>query len=215
MTQNAVRTQAERSALSDARMLDAAVELLVAHGTSGTTLKALGESSGYSRGLVTYRFGTKGGLFAYVIESVSSRWLLELERSVIGRDGLEAIEIAAETYYQFVLDCPKHIRAMQILIYEAASPGSELGDAVQTLYGRQRHQIAAWVRSGQLAGRIDASVAPDDWAVRFLAHMVGMTHLWMVRQPDIDWPGIHNQFKQQIHEQLATRADNHTEEEKS
>ena len=143
-------------------MLEAAIALLVQHGTAGTTLKALGEAAGYSRGLVTYRFGSKAGLFAYVMKSVSERWLGELDRAVLGKDGREAIETAADTYYQFVLDCPGHIRAMQILIYAAASPGSELSEAVTRLYARQQQQIAAWVRSGQLQGKIGSQVDPEN-----------------------------------------------------
>ena len=54
-------TQAERTAISDRRMLDAAIELICTHGTHQTTLQALGRASGYSRGLVTYRFGSKAG----------------------------------------------------------------------------------------------------------------------------------------------------------
>ena len=45
------RTQAERTALSDARMFDAAMQLIVEQGTHATTLKAVGERAGYSRGL--------------------------------------------------------------------------------------------------------------------------------------------------------------------
>ena len=49
------RTQAERTALSDARMLDAAVSLICERGTAGMTLKEVGERAGYSRGLASYR----------------------------------------------------------------------------------------------------------------------------------------------------------------
>jgi AcrR family transcriptional regulator len=51
-------TQAERTALSDQRMFDAAIKLISQHGTQGTTLKAIGELAGYSRGLANSRFGS-------------------------------------------------------------------------------------------------------------------------------------------------------------
>ena len=57
------RTQAERTAISDKAMLDAAIELILEHGTDKTTLAAIGEKAGYSRGLATYRFGSKAGLY--------------------------------------------------------------------------------------------------------------------------------------------------------
>ena len=40
------RTQAERTALSDARMFDAARQLIVEQGTHATTLKEVGERAG-------------------------------------------------------------------------------------------------------------------------------------------------------------------------
>ena len=44
-------TQAERTEISDSRMLDAAVSLIVEHGPAGTSLKEVGMLAGYSRGL--------------------------------------------------------------------------------------------------------------------------------------------------------------------
>ena len=52
-------TQAERTALSDARMFESAKQILVEKGTHNTTLKEIGERAGYSRGLASNRFGSK------------------------------------------------------------------------------------------------------------------------------------------------------------
>ena len=57
------RTQAERSATSDKALLDAAIDLILERGIEKTTLQAIGARAGYSRGLATYRFGSKAGLF--------------------------------------------------------------------------------------------------------------------------------------------------------
>jgi len=47
-------TQAERTARAEACMIEAAIELLNTTGIQGTTLVAIGEKAGYSRGLVTH-----------------------------------------------------------------------------------------------------------------------------------------------------------------
>ena len=60
-------TQADRSALSERRTLEAAVELMGERGFEKTTLAAIGEAAGYSRGLATHLFGSKADLFAEVI----------------------------------------------------------------------------------------------------------------------------------------------------
>ena len=54
----AINKQAERSAQSDKKMFEAAIELINERGTAKTTLKDIGEHAGYSRGLASYRFGS-------------------------------------------------------------------------------------------------------------------------------------------------------------
>ena len=51
-------------------MLAAAVDLILEHGTDKTTLAAIGEKAGYSRGLATYRFGSKAGLYDTLCKSI-------------------------------------------------------------------------------------------------------------------------------------------------
>ena len=63
-------TQAERTEISDSRMLDAAVSLIVEQGPAGTSLKEVGMLAGYSRGLAGQRFGSKDALFAFVLTFV-------------------------------------------------------------------------------------------------------------------------------------------------
>ena len=60
------RTQAERTALAESSMIMAAIDLLNSVGIQGTTLVAIGERSGYSRGLASHHFGSKSGLLQCV-----------------------------------------------------------------------------------------------------------------------------------------------------
>ena len=55
-------TQAERVATSDRALIDAAIELIAERGYDRSTLAAIGEQAGYSRGLVTQRSGNKENL---------------------------------------------------------------------------------------------------------------------------------------------------------
>ena len=75
-------TQVERSALSDARMADAAVALICERGAGGTTLKDVGLLAGYSRGLASYRFGSKAGLWSFLVRTIGEEWLTELGEAV-------------------------------------------------------------------------------------------------------------------------------------
>ena len=113
-------TQAERSALSDTAMLDAAKDLVLVHGTEKTTLAMIGESAGYSRGLATYRFGSKAGLYDALCKSISRDWLEYLKRGVGDKTGIDAMCAALDAIRQFVEDRPREGRVLQILYCDSA-----------------------------------------------------------------------------------------------
>jgi AcrR family transcriptional regulator len=83
------RTQAERRAQSERGMLIAAAEILVEQGYNAATFDRITERAGYSRGLVTQRFGSKDGLMEAVIAWLSARlekaWRTRLESARSGR----------------------------------------------------------------------------------------------------------------------------------
>ena len=69
------RRQCDRTALSDARLTEAAIELIVQTGIQGTTLQAVGERAGYSRALATHPSRPKAGLFTPALHTASADWL--------------------------------------------------------------------------------------------------------------------------------------------
>ncbi|KHK88427.1 TetR/AcrR family transcriptional regulator, partial [Novosphingobium malaysiense] len=114
-------TQAERTALSDARMLEAATELIVEHGTHNTTLREVGERAGYSRGLASNRFGSKEGLFSQLVRDFNRRWAAELQRTVGDSTGLPAFQAALDAVEHFLLNRSNEMKALYILWFESMS----------------------------------------------------------------------------------------------
>lgn len=174
------RTQAERTALSDARMLDAAVALICERGSAGTTLKDVGERAGYSRGLASYRFGNKSGLFAFIIRSIGEKWLRELRRAVQDKVGLQAIEAATNAHHAFISAGTDHIRAFYILWFDSIGPDPELKNLVANIHERRRRDVAAWIKNGIAASVIDESVNVDATAEQFCAAIIGIVYQWLV-----------------------------------
>ncbi|MEO0996909.1 MAG: TetR/AcrR family transcriptional regulator [Pseudomonadota bacterium] len=183
-------------------MIAAAVELILTHGTARTTLAAIGERAGYSRGLATYRFGSKGGLFEAVCRVISRRWLSYLEAEVGAKVGIEAMCAATDAYFRWVRDNPEHARALQILYTDAAQPGSEFRSAASDSYTRQRRDVADWVRRGIADGTVRADADPASEAARFVAFIAGMTYQWLLTPEALDFEAIHRDFKQQIRRTL-------------
>lgn len=202
------RTQAERTAISDSAMLDAAIDLILEHGTDKTTLAAIGEKAGYSRGLATYRFGSKAGLFDEVCKAISRGWLDYLREGVGDKIGIDAMCAALDAFFRFVSDSPREARVLQILYCGAASPKSEYRQTSVTIHQRQQDDVAAWVRAGQSAGSIRASADPRSIAAQYIAYISGMTYLWLINPDSIDFRKANEDMKVQLKISLsATTSD--------
>ena len=117
-------SQAKRRAISEQRMVDAAVELITELGISGTTLRAVGERAGYSRGLVTYQYGSKVGLMRAVTKTLAGFWLERLLSAVGQRSAVDGLCAAIDAHYHFIHEMPSQFRALSILAFASIDPGS-------------------------------------------------------------------------------------------
>ena len=178
-------TQAERAALAEEKMVNATIELLNTLGMAGTTLIAIGERAGYSRGLATHHFGSKAGLFRKVLKHITAVWTEELENNLRGRDGLKALLAALDAHRDHMLHFPQHARAMNILWSASFDPASEFKPNVIEFHRLQRANAADWVKAGQASGEIRADVDAVGFAEQFYASLLGLNYQWLVN-PRID-----------------------------
>lgn len=195
------RTQAERTALAAASMIDAAITLLNTQGIEGTTLKAIGESAGYSRGLATHHFGSKAGLFRQLLRQVHAEFLDDLHARVGDLTGVAALQVANETHRDWVLGQPDRLRAMYILWFGSLDPGSEFKPNVARFMERQRETMAEWIRAGQQAGEIPAEIDAGRTALQFYASLIGINHQWLV-DPELDLEQAYRDMKTNMHRLL-------------
>jgi AcrR family transcriptional regulator len=74
------RTQAERSAATQIRVLEATLEVLLERGYSGLTTTRVAERAGVSRGAQLHQYPTKEALVVAAVEHVTRVWGEELRR---------------------------------------------------------------------------------------------------------------------------------------
>jgi len=178
-------TQAERTALAEEKMVNATIELLNSAGLAGTTLIAIGERAGYSRGLASHHFGSKSGLFRTVLKHITSVWTEELQLNLQDKTGLAAILAALDAHRDHMLHYPEHARAMNILWTGSFDPASEFKPNVIEFHRLQREAAAAWVVAGKESGEIREDVNPQSFAEQFYASLLGLNYQWLIN-PDID-----------------------------
>ena len=189
-------------------MIEAAIELLNTAGIQGTTLVAIGEKSGYSRGLVTHHFGSKAGLFRAVLKRITAAWTADLTRSLGDETGVPAIVAAIDAHLAHALRHPDYIRAQNILWGAALDPSSEFKPNVAEFMRIQRESVAGWVRGGQERGEIPPEINPKRIAEQYYGGLIGINSQWLV-SPDFDLAAAYEDFKRNQMRLLSAPAQEH------
>ncbi len=175
-------THAERTDRSDRRMLESAIELIIERGTEKTTLKDVGELAGYSRGLAGYRFGSKNGLFEYIVRAVGEQWLKDLKRATEDKSGYDAISAAADEHCKFCLEASSAVRAFYILWFESVTVDSPLRHVIAGIHKRRLSDVVDWIERSNYTGEASAEVV----AGQFNAAVLGIAYQWLANPQDND-----------------------------
>ena len=184
-------------------MLDAAIELVLENGTEKTTLAMIGEKAGYSRGLATYRFGSKAGLFDALCKAIGRNWLEYLKRGTEGMTGIDAMCAALDTVFQWVTDTPNEARVLQILHCGSASPGSEFQETSIGIHRRQLSDVIEWIEAGKREGQIRDDVDANAVAAEYVAYTSGMSYLWLLSSATFDFEKANMAMKNYLRSTLG------------
>lgn len=177
-------TQAERTEISDQRMFEATVQLIVQHGTAATNLKDVGVQAGYSRGLAGHRFGNKDRLFSFTVKRLGELWLQQLTKATDGFVGYAAVERALDRHYQFCVDAPDYVRTFYMLWFEVVDAESELAEAIKSIHARRHQDVIEWIDNDPvIADSVKANAA--EIANQFSASVIGIIYFWLVYPDDL------------------------------
>lgn len=189
------RKQPERTALSEDRLLGAALQLISERGYERTTLQAIGDAAGYSRGLVSHRFGSKEGLLWALLERMFRHWGAESLAPAVGeRVGIEALHAAIDATRASLHAAPERLRAFYALLFESLGPLPALRPKVAEFHRRQRTAVQEWIEAGVRAGRVRADVDAATQAALFVSAIRGAAWQWLI-DPGVDVDAIHEEIK--------------------
>jgi len=201
------RTQAERTALSEDRLMEAALKLLAERGYDRTSLQAIGEEAGYSRGLVSHRFGSKEGLLWAIFERTFGEWKARSLRPRIGgRVGLEAVRAMVEASRAALRGSPERIRAFYAMLFQTTGPLRVLRAKVAGLHRRERQAVASVIAAGIANGSIRADVDPAREAALFMSMLRGAAYQWLIDPRGIDIDALFDAIDETMARTLAQPA---------
>jgi AcrR family transcriptional regulator len=198
-------TQAERTALSDQRMFQAAVTLINERGTQKTTLKDIGEMAGYSRGLANYRFGSKDGFLQELFHRFDTRWKSHLNTYIENKTGIAAVLAAADALRDFLQNESQYMRAMYILWYESLGHESEIRSSLAEHHRVYRKDATRWISQGVAAGEINPAIDPRQFAVQYCAFIFGIVYQWLVDSSALDLDAVFKEYESNIVKLLSIK----------
>ena len=155
------RTQAQRSALSDDRLLTAAAEIIAGEGYLALTLERVGDRAGFSRGLASRKYGSKDGLIEALIRRADAYAHDQIDLALANvTDPVERILALFDRLFELVLT-DVSVRAY-FLLYSALI-SNRLGPSGVFQEVRQRFgaRIVTLIKAAQTAGALPADLPTD------------------------------------------------------
>ncbi len=172
---------ASRSKASSKAMLDAATELLLEGGFAAATFVQIGKRAGYSRGLVTTRFGSKAGLLDALIDHIVIGWMDRTLKPMRNEDdGLAGALVLLEGIWRQVERDDRQLRALYIMMFDSITAEPALQAKMAELHAFLRASIAESLSRGVADGSVKRDVDVDMEAALLLSTLRGVTFQWML-----------------------------------
>jgi AcrR family transcriptional regulator len=190
------RTQAQRRAEAEQRILQAAVEIIAERGVDQLTLAEAGEAAGYSRALPAHYFGSREDLIRAVADHLVQGYRRRMDEGPPGgltASGLEAL-IARIAYY--IDDNRRSVSRLRAFheVLNAALNRPALAPAIAQLDQESAagfvHHIRAAIRRGEISPDVDSEAQ----GVLILATLRGVMRQWLIAPDRIDLDRIRAEF---------------------
>ncbi|MGW4774252.1 TetR/AcrR family transcriptional regulator [Nocardia sp. NPDC004278] len=189
------RSQEERRTEAERRLLESAAELVGEIGPSKVTLAAIGDRAGYSRGLVTHHFGSKGAMMARLVGVVGERFQDDLTISTASTSPMDQMIGFVRTYFDIVSDIPPMNRARLVLWADAVATPSELRPAIVVADREFRGELAERIAQGQAAGEFSRDIDAQGLATTAVGMLRGIA-LQKLLDPEVDLDACRREVEQ-------------------
>ncbi len=195
-------TQAERRERSEQELLEATLRVVSGQGVSAATFDTIGKEAGYSRGLVTQRFGSKDGLIRALIAHLHAWQQAALDRDrVDSMNGLSALCAFVDLHCQ-VLDGHEEVAAYYMLLAAAVADQLETREAFADEHEIERVLIRQIIERGQADGSIRADADADAAALMTGCSLIGIRMQSLI-DPDTDIAPIRDELIRSLRARLS------------
>jgi len=195
-------TQAERRERSEQELLEATMRVVSEQGVSAATFDAIGREAGYSRGLVTQRFGSKDGLIRSLIAALHAWQQDALDQAQIAEmDGLSALCAFVHLHCQ-TLDGHEEDKAYYMLMAAAVADRLDTRHAFADEHEVVRVLIREIIERGQAEGSIRPDADADATALMTGCALIGIRMQALI-DPDTEIGPIRDALVASLRARLA------------
>ncbi len=169
------RTQEVRRAESERRLIAAAAEMVAEVGPSKVTLANVGERAGYSRGLATHHFGSKGALMQRLVDAVTHQFRDAMSEKGGSDDPIAELRTLIGIYFDVIADLQPVNRARLVLWADTvANPDEDIRARMVHADREFREEIEKRIMVAATAGQTPSTVHPHGLATVIIAMLRGV-----------------------------------------
>lgn len=190
------RTQAQRRAEAEQRILQAAVDIIAERGIDQLTLAEAGEAAGYSRALPAHYFGSREDLILAVADHLVQGYRRRMEAGPPDAPppgGLESLIARIAFYIDDNRQSGPRLRAFHEVL-NAALNRPALAPAIAQLDQESAAGFTHHIRAAIRRGEIREDVDPEAEGVLILATLRGVMRQWLIAPDRIDLDAIRAEF---------------------
>ncbi len=177
------RTKEDALATRDS-ILDAAEQLFVKQGVSGTTLQHIATAAGVTRGAIYWHFLDKGAMFNAMMERV--KMPLESAMQLFDQaNAAEPLEVVRENMMRVLRVTVEDPKARRV--FEIATLKMEFTDELNDVRERRKQNQSGWmertqsrIREGIANGQVKAGVDPYAVALGLWVIIDGLLRAWLL-----------------------------------
>lgn len=187
------RTQAERRAEAESRMLAAAAGIVAEKGIDGLTLAEAGERAGYSRGLAGHYFASKDALLAAMAEAIHDEFNAMRRERQRGTTGLATLMATIDASFERPAVGMTKMRAYLAVLMGAAHKPA-LAGAVAAFNRESATDFGRLIQSAVEAGEIRPDIDARAQALILSAGLRGIMAQWVIDPEGVDLKLLRTEF---------------------
>lgn len=169
------RTQAQRRATSEQRLLTATARVIARRGTTSVSFADIAKAAGCSHGLPGYLFGSKTDLLLALVQDVLEWFRTDLVAPIVGEArGLPALLGMQRAFLQTLARPLPYTQALYVMMSETPALAPELQAALRSHQERARRLARDHMAEGVELGHIRPDIDPDAQAALWFGTLRGV-----------------------------------------